>query len=237
MTISDIDYFAVQHFTGYPERAELFMRELGRIGVTAHVHEQFPTPIDDFILARVQHQRTINKGTLSCTLGHYRIMKTAYENGADSIMVVEDDVRFPKDVSLFRKSLDAIPSECDYAKFEWFFGKAQTPDERLSIISRPRTVTWIDGRGVKAVGNGCYYMNRRAMKWKIDLIEDAFIRPGRGKLRVNDMYDRPWPSDSIGIYLSVPVMAIQGVSPRTVNETKKNYEGFILKGGYEAYGA
>lgn len=239
---SKFDMVAVADYTGYTVRHGSMIAELHRVGIEdVETFWQYPTPYDQLMMYHLLKSGGVSRiGTFSCTMGHYRILKTAYELGKGNLLVMEDDCRWMTDTVRLEKMLAAIPEDADFCKFEWFFGRSQTPEERREILSRPKiNDCWIDGHDVKAVGAGACYYGRKAMKWKIDLIEDAARRPGVGKLRVIDMYDRPRPlGQDIRAYLAVPLAAVQADHPEgaALNEASKDYALLTESGTTKGYG-
>jgi len=60
---------------------------------------------------------SLNFGGFGCAFNHYSAIKTAYETGANSVLLFEDDVLFLKNRDTIIKYLDNIPTDWDYLYF------------------------------------------------------------------------------------------------------------------------
>src|SRR5574344_1761512 len=88
-------------YTGNRARCESLHKELDRVGLDVQDFWAFPNPYDQVLMAAVPNacraMRTV-RSFFNSTMNHYRIVKTARALGYESILIVEDDARFLKDL-------------------------------------------------------------------------------------------------------------------------------------------
>ena len=201
-------------FTGYRERAVRILSELDRVGMSSvNVQWQFPSPFDGAILRHIKHE--VGRGLdndirfMSCTMGHYRAIKTAFHLGCKSVMVMEDDIRFLKDLDKISAAVHSVPDNYDIAMFDLFPAKGT----KASVVS-----SWRDSRKVNdfwaefdnMYSMGCYAMSRRAMERYIWLNEAAVTKPSIGMMRVCDHFiDRNYFWPDAHMYFARTNVAVQ----------------------------
>lgn len=205
---SRFDFRAVLTYTGYDDRIEGLYGELNRVGLgDARVFWQIDSPFYSRLLSTLKTEQS-GVGAYSCTLGHYRILKTALALGYEHALVLEDDVRMLKDHRLLAEIVSTLPDDYDFAKFEWHTWGRWTEswvDDRV----RSSTLThWIDGNGILTCGAGMCAYSRRGMQRKIEMIESAC---DTGKMPIIDQIenDKRFFADGIKTYLAVPLAGIQ----------------------------
>lgn len=175
-------------FTGYKDRAPGVMKELERVGMNdVHVQWQFPNPFDNVLKNRLSHVRLLeNSGFFNCVMGHYRAIKTAYCLGLNNCLVMEDDIRFMRDLDKLKEIIADAPSDADILLFDVLRPqKIALPDFVQHVKSDRVSRYWV--KFVNARSAGCYALNRKAMERWIN----AFERPALGngdKMRLPDQY-------------------------------------------------
>ena len=179
-------------FTGYQGRANGVLSEIARVGMhDVNVQWQFPCPFDKTIRDSIRHE--VGKGLdsdirfMSCTLGHYRAIKTAYCLGCENVLVMEDDIRFLKDTERISACVRAIPEDFDIAMLD-LFPYSGTKPHVLSSWRESRKVNEFWAEFDDMFSMGCYAMSRRAMERYIWLNEAAVTDPYVGMIRVCDHY-------------------------------------------------
>lgn len=201
------DFKAVCLFTGYKDRAASIGNELERVGLgDSERLWQFPTPLDSVLIRNVRGGMGLRPGFFNCGMGHYRAIKTAYETGAGHSLIMEDDIRFLKDLDLISEIVDDLPDDYDVALLDAFKSAKMTFDEWRGYQKCKVSKHWC--RFSNARSFACYAMSRRGMARWIKLWEDAFRT--RGKLYVCDQYMRRdrFGSD-MNMYLAYPNVCIQ----------------------------
>jgi GR25 family glycosyltransferase involved in LPS biosynthesis len=107
----------------------------------------------------------------SCTREHYTLIKSAYLRGLDSICIIEDDVSFNKNLSIWEDYLNNLPEDWDIIRICSLRGK----NEQDVIESKYPNSLWSPvNNGI--FGTGCYALNRRGMAYMLKSIED-FMQP------------------------------------------------------------
>lgn len=226
------DFIAVVSFTGHAKTRHKDLEvSLERAGLLPRTQFfwGFPTPYMAKAHAALRTRHIATPGLLDCTFCHYRIAKTAYELGASSVLVMEDDVRFASDLSLLSAAVDSLPADFDIAKFEWFFGRAETPAQRRSLAPAPGSL-WAPMYGHRIVGDACTAFSRRGLEWRIRTLESGVD----GVLRCCDMYYRPgFLGKDLNALVSTPLVAVQGDMKESMNALSKAYDDrYRLPCGY-----
>ena len=197
-------------FTGLPLRAELMDAELSRVGLAAERIWQFPTPYDRALQRTVRCKAGMQSiPYFNSGMGHYRAVKTAYELGAETVFVVEDDIRFLKDLDRLARTVEAMPDGWGVCLFDVL--KADKDDistVRASVARDKANAFWNRSWG-NPRSFGCYAMTRTAMRWLIGRIEAPLSIPGFPLINVdlNLRADRVDPG--IDVYYAAPNAAIQ----------------------------
>lgn len=190
-------------YTGYKERQARVVKELDRVGISEYdTMWSFPTPYDEWEMKNIRHIVFFDthKGCWNVTKNHYRAIKTAYELGKESVLILEDDIRFRNDLSFVDESIEKLPDDWDVVMFDHFKMRGD--------------VVEVNDRWAKcgaSASTACYGLNRKAMERMILMYESP----------VNGKYERPvmrncdhWTDvkylgRDINLYCAVPNVAIQ----------------------------
>lgn len=171
-------------------------------------HFDFPTPLKDILKAGIKTTDfTGRKGPFACAIAHYSVIKSTYELGYESLLVMEDDIRFLNDISLIKKIVRLLPRDYDYAQFERAKPYEMPMSEWLSLKNETHKNTyWIPFRNMR--GGGCYALRRSAMKHIIDEMERVFKSGKDGeRLLPNDYYVKK--ANHLKRYFCYPNAAVQ----------------------------
>lgn len=206
---SRFDRIVMLSFTKDREkRLPLMEAEFDRVGLTGRVEVEwnFPSP-----LVNIQAKGIgTDWGTsiVDCSLGHYRIIKKAYELGAQNLLVMEDDVRFLKDLDLLREIVTTLPDDYDHAKLNWVI-----PNDEYVKNARHPSPHWVDSNGWGFHSTGMYCMSRRMMEARIRLVEGMMrdaLEGRKADFRPADLYDKPGLyEEGLQRYACVPQLAVQ----------------------------
>lgn len=196
-------YVAANCFTGNWERQRSLLAELSRIGLNeVNVHWSFPTPYRELLLHNIPHISFMDRhpGCWGATLNHYKILKTAYELGYESVFVVEDDCRFLKEKDKIWETLEKAPKQWDILLLDNF-------TRRGKISSAGGGWFTCDS----AESTGCYIANRRGMAALVGLYEKpAFGKGNGGVLRNSDHWTaRKYLGDKARFFIAIPNLAVQ----------------------------
>lgn len=180
------DYRAACLYTGYMSRVDGLSSELERVGLSdVNKLWQFPTPLDNLLIGNTRGKWGVRRSFFSCGMGHYRAIKTAYELGSSHSLIMEDDIRFLKDVDLIREIVEDLPEDYDIALLDTFKPQKMSYDEwRGNATNRMVSKHWCRFNNMRSFA--CYAMSRKGMERWIAQWEGAF-RPG-GFLKVADQY-------------------------------------------------
>lgn len=208
------DYVGVLCYTGYKDRAELMKQELARIGLLekAHLHWDFPSKFREVLDRSVGKTKFCRKpGCFNMTVSHYAIVKTAFELGCRSVLVMEDDMRFLKDVSRIERALSLVPYDYDHLMLDT--NKLTSTPLSEFINLRHADKQWIEFSD--AGSTGCYAFSRRGMERYLSLIEQDILR---NNVHNPDHYfhksshGMTYWDDSFKRYLSYPHVAVQSIT-------------------------
>lgn len=182
------DFMATVNFTGYAERAKLMDAEFERVGMK-NVYRiwNFPCPFDKVLQNNLNHVKLMgHAGFFNSVMGHYRAIKTAYCLGAERCLIMEDDIRFLKDINLLADIVNDVPADADISLFDVLRPQKIPLSEFVRHIQTDRASRfWV--RFVNARSAGCYSMSRKAMKRWLDALESPAL--GKvGKMRLADQY-------------------------------------------------
>ena len=227
-----IDYVGAVCFTGNWERHSLLVKELSRIGINnCEITWSMPSPYRNFLFKRIPHIKDMDKhpGYFGATASQYLMIKKAYELGARTALLMEDDCRFLKALDSLKERMQNLPSDWDILMLDSFHEK-------------PLEVRVNQGwtRCSSSYSTACYIVNRKAMRRLIKLYESPLIQ--KKPLRNSDHWtDEQYLGSEIKIYCATPNIAIQCYCAGTTNGgsdyMQKRYlaEGIDM-GRYEEYG-
>lgn len=205
------DYVACVCFTGYKDRQEGLSQELARIGLLerAHFFWDFPNPYTG-LLAKHSCRDLYHQQMFPIGHNNYRAIKTAYELGYSSILVLEDDVRFLRDLSLLAKTIRALPDGYEIAMLDKNFPPSIWREHQIAnpkaATEEAKTITWQRFR--KFHSSGCYALSREGM--------GKFIRAyerdsAHHRLKNNDQYFNHHVFARNKMFAAYPNVAIQGL--------------------------
>ena len=195
----------------YADRVKRLIPELTRIGCIGRIELSwdFKNPFYDKLkecLPLGKHQAK----HFYCGFNHYRAIKEAYLLGKEAILVIEDDVRFLKDIGQLKKIISSIPCPCDYdlIMFDKNWPRPMTVQEFVSYQKREKDHEYIY-RFDKLYSSGCYSLSKEGMRKWLKAYEDGAFTNGRQFL-ANDQY---FNKDAMGrdskLYCTIPNVAVQ----------------------------
>lgn len=105
-----------------------------------------------------------NGTALACTINHYTIIKQAYEEGSNSILILEDDISYNDE---YFYVFNNLPNDWDCIRFCWvnnIQGNIYYPN-KYEYFTKSKLATW---------GTQCYALNRKGMKYYLDSMNNNF---------------------------------------------------------------
>lgn len=240
---SDVfDRVVMIRYTDYADRDAALLPELERVGLAdIDVRWTFPSPFT----VRLGNSLRFREGlsNLDETInGMYRELKVSLELGVSRLLVLEDDIRFLKDLDMLAGSLRAIPDDFIDAKFSWIRRGGETTASMLRERAAREGRLWVPTTGVSTRDTGAIAYSRRGMEWMVQCYESS-LELGGPVLRSCDLYDRPpfYLDGGRHNYLAVPLCARQvqytGHRMSRINlDRYYDHESCQVPGGRHAYG-
>lgn len=209
------DRKVVLYYTGNKDtRVPGMERELERVGLQGADRQwQFPTPFDNLLLRSVRHDPWVGVGYLSNAMSHYRAISIAYHLGCRNVLILEDDVRFMKDVGMVSNYIDTIPDGYDVAKMDSVFKEFGGNGVTLETMSKWRgerkaNEFWSEFDSLYSTG--CYALSRKGMERMMFCFEAVETNKDIGMLRVVDHFlDRKILGADMKMYFSRENVCVQ----------------------------
>ena len=223
-------------YTGNRARCESLHKELDRVGLDVQDFWAFPNPYDQVLMAAVPNacraMRTV-RSFFNSTMNHYRIVKTARALGYESILIVEDDARFLKDLRRVEEIVSALPSDYDVALFDWDHPSKASPAEYEAQRRSPAVNGfWQRFRDLRSLA--CWALSARGADAWLSWMEAPASDPGR-RLRIGDQVltaDRALAG--LNAYCAFPAACIQNCGSHNNSDhegmlEKYRRQGFVLE--------
>lgn len=211
------DYIALICYTGYKTRYYELLPELKRVGLfdKIHIHWDFPSVYRDKLFNCVGKSTYNAKGgSFFMGVNHYNAIKTAQQLGCKSILVMEDDIRFLKDLDLIRTIVDSLPDNYDLALFDRSKPGDMTEDDFQDDVTRlPANKFWRNYDTASSCG--MYALSESGMNHYLSILEEE-IRGNR--IRNSDFYfKRGWRNITYWdrdrkLYFAYPSVAVQCIA-------------------------
>ena len=103
------------------------------------------------------------QGCMNCTMGHYEIMMECLARGFKRVLIIEDDIRFLKDIGEIETHLRNLP-EYDICMWDKNIPWEKEPFHNAVRESKVNDY-YIDFTNVKLNSTGCYAVNAKAMEY------------------------------------------------------------------------
>lgn len=111
---------------------------------------------------------------ISCLREHYTIVKKAYYEGTNRILVLEDDIRFNKDIEFLKSYMSNIPEDADFLQGDCFTtNTAISP--KLEESRKTDEEKWVLHAGIGVWNASFISYNRKAMKFFLDYIDTYYM--------------------------------------------------------------
>ena len=162
------------HYIPFKERKELMDFQLKRIGILDSgifsYYLTYNNALDKkferffrYSSEKIKNNIFINT---SIFFGHYNVIREAYAHDYNRILIIEDDVRFLRDLNKIEQVLNNRPQNADiilYDKFLYSMGDFN----KLAL----NKVNDYYAKFSRCTSAGCYQLNRKGMKRIIELTE------------------------------------------------------------------
>lgn len=167
--------------------------------------------------------------SFSCARGHYHIVQASLDVGDESVWVIEDDVRFLKDVDRMNDALRNAPKDADILILDPIFKDFHTEAESMAKASKAVNGWWpVEHDDVRSTGN--YIMSAKAAKLYASILTRG---PDGKRLDACDAVRSYafFPHD-IRIYAANPALSIQrkDEGSKHMQSFDKIYERYAAQG-------
>lgn len=161
-------------------RLRLIKSELERIGLLKSKVFQFEYTFQskycDILYAVLARnglcRKILRPKSLNATLGHYSCIKKSAALGYDRILIIEDDMRFLKDLDAIKTQLKDIPSNADVVLFDKFVPRNADWNEILEKNKVNRSFVSFEHMG----STGCCMLSKKAVL-KFSELYDQMLYP------------------------------------------------------------
>ena len=178
-------------FTGNRDRVPPLDAELERVGLKPDLRIwSVPDPSEAVLARVVRLDKFVRRaGYLNCTLNHYRAIRTAYDFGARTVLLLEDDIRFLKDLDALAETVDAAP-DAAVAMFDLVCDGAPspTPAEIRAMLDETARDRWAVPQP-HPCSMACVALNCRGMTHFLECFDGAFA--GKWSLPIVDGFLHP----------------------------------------------
>lgn len=202
------------YYTEYRNtRAPQMEKELERVGLDGADRQwQYPSPLDEVMLRSMAHIPCCERnGYFNCTMGHYRAIATAYHLGCKSVLIMEDDISFLKDLSEIEATVNSIPEDYDVALLDSFaiaMKDINAGTVRWLREHRRTNEHWAEFDELRSCG--CYALSRRGMERMKFCYEAVETAKAIGRMRLADHFlNRKYLGKDSRLYFATKNVAVQ----------------------------
>ena len=211
--------------TGNRSRVPSLDRELRRVGLTPDLRVwSVPDPSEAWLERRIRLDRFVRRaGYLNCTLNHYRAIRTAYDLGKRRVLLLEDDVRFLKDLDALAETVANTP-DVPVVQFDLISDGAPspTPAEIRGMAEGSATGRWAVPQP-HPCSMACTGLDREGMAHFLRCLDDAFA--GRRCLEIIDGYLHPNHRGNLPVRVAWPLACIQVPVADSPSNTAQGFFG------------
>lgn len=232
------DAVAVLCTTVQMHRQEGLRAELARVGLLDRVEWfwDFDNPFMVRLANNLKLAPTIkNMGGFRMNMNHYRAAKTMLELGRKHVLILENDVRFLKDVGALASGLASMPADYDLAKLEW----TGHPTRRASSVP---TITgpWHPLIGFDTYCTAAIAYSTAGLAWRVARLEECTDYSQLfTSMHAVDVYDNAPSVSRLHAYVASPLLAVQRWTGDGHNQqnasTYRLYGNHLADGGVSAY--
>jgi GR25 family glycosyltransferase involved in LPS biosynthesis len=226
------DHIYCLHYLPATDRLQKIKNELVRVGIDEKADYfswvyDYPTPLLDLVYndKRLNMHSALKSSSRDyikrVSMKHYQIVKEAYSLGYERILILEDDIRFHRDMNYISTMLQNIP-DTDVVLLDKMVCSAPSEDIKYKryVKTLPEDALYGDmnDSGVFFIFCSCYALNRKAMKHIIDAHESSLLPP-----------DTPFNDKSLSGSFAIINLAIQ--DPKLKTRKTESYDRIGLNTG------
>jgi GR25 family glycosyltransferase involved in LPS biosynthesis len=109
-------------------------------------------------------------GVFNCAMEHYTIVKQAYLRGFESILIMEDDFTFKKDVN-FKDLFNNLPQDWD--AIQYYMHPLYYDGNASKVFRMAEKYSYVKSK-VGITGTNMYALNRKGMEYYINFMDNDF---------------------------------------------------------------
>ena len=226
------DHIYCLHYLPATDRLQKIKNELARVGIDEKADYfswvyDYPTPLLDMVYndERLNMHSALKSSSRDyikrVSMKHYQIVKEAYSLGYERILILENDIRFHRDMNYISTMLQNIP-DTDVVLLDKMVCSAPSEDIKYKryVKTLPEDALYGDmnDSGVFFIFCSCYALNRKAMKHIIDAHESSLLPP-----------DTPFNDKSLSGSFAIINLAIQ--DPKLKTRKTESYDRIGLNTG------
>lgn len=203
------------------DRYKMMIPQFEELGWSVKDFRVVKHPTSDLITDLIGKDLNITGGgEFNCTREHYTLIKSAYLRGVKSICIIEDDVHFLKDKSIWKEYIDNLPKDWDI----------------LRICCHRNMLPPVSKYWTRCVlplfGTGCYALSRKGMEYMINSIDNKYqpIDVPLFEICKDKSIQHYICATPLGIHLEDPYNG--DINNYTNNKSWLNYTKFLDKNNY-----
>lgn len=189
---SDVfDHIYCLHYLPATDRLQKIKNELARVGINEKADYfswvyDYPTPLLDLVYndKRLNMHSALKSSSRDyikrVSMKHYQIVKEAYSLGYERILILENDIRFHRDMNYISTMLQNIP-DTDVVLLDKMVCSAPSEDIKykryVKTLQEGALYGDMNDSGVFFIFCSCYTLSRKAMKHIIDAHEKNLLPP------------------------------------------------------------
>ena len=182
------DHVYCIHFTGNPGRLPALTAEFERVGLLQSGIFDFvynsPDPWEAKIVSAcpvASRERVSNAAFVNLGLCTARILREALYRGFSRILILEDDIRFLKDLARLERTFAATPDGFDIVQYDKFTPlDLSAEDYRTMVAGRRINDFFFDGGTDMLFSGACFALTPKGMNALLDALESDGPRPVDG---------------------------------------------------------
>jgi GR25 family glycosyltransferase involved in LPS biosynthesis len=155
-----------------PDKYETMRKRIDYMGWDVKDFRVVKHPISDMFVNLIDPNfdffKMCSGNELNCAREQYTIIKSAYLRGVETVGIMEDDISFYKDMSVWDEHFNNLPSDWDILRINSLRG-----DNEYNLFKNCNDF-WKKQEDIGLYGAGFYVMNRKAMKCIIEWMDGIY---------------------------------------------------------------
>lgn len=148
-----------------PDKYETMRKRISYMGWDVKDFRVVKHPISN-VFARVRgDHHNMSGNELNCAREQYTIIKSAYLRGVETVAIMEDDISFYKDMSVWDEHFNNLPNDWDILRINSLRGANEEYYYWDDLWNKQENILF---------GSGFYAMNRKSMKYIIDCMDETY---------------------------------------------------------------